>query len=696
MDKVYMTNDYGRIIPHYRISGTDIDNGNVYYKNDDGDLFSHATYENDSNYMNYEGSFSEYLASRVFDGSDAVVMYDSNGDPLVGSDIYWGDYAYRLNNGELIEIGCNNEVAAKLIADGNFVIYNTAALLGSDIYQQHQNDTTNLPIQNNDGASKLVTRYPARYEALAVFGLDNMSYYEGTDIDYIPRGKITNNVYAENDIYYNWSYFTNAVSSRSSCFEPLLNNLRGDDYSGNSIYGRVETYGPYIINRVGKCVAITHAPDVGMYSKINFGDGTGQKIIFTDPAGSYFDKSLIDECWIGNNLGNNATPTRRPSWSDSYATDQDPYLTRMRDYRAVHRYASNGTYTITIESYAICDAGGSDNGTAITHTTHTFNLTVGDASDQDIIYFKIPQEFDHLYINGVRCPVVEQGDDYNVVGLDVTEYNWLLGKMCAGRRDVVVCALPSISTTNYVKYQCHLQVTQSYFDNDTSNDVVVNSVDQTFDMTFDSKSQLYYVDNLAGKLNIPDFGCRYFNDGNDDVKEYSYSGTATIYGVAQDNSTTEVVNFSYDPCYSKIRSSTNTYGVEISSYYYNWEPYFALSSIQVAEFENDYVRTTKDDLPYVRSSRWTAKFMSDYPSLTSIKQVFGNDAITPLCEHFCSEYYDTYTTSYDPVNGTPGIDAVVILTEACIGKTYDLRNAVPWKAFFPSCYCVDTPLSIYD
>jgi hypothetical protein len=567
-------------------------------------------------------------------------------------------------------------------------------LLGNNVYQQYKDNTTALPIYDTSNASNLVTRYGDRYRAAVLYGLENMSYVEGS-IDDMSRSQIS--PWQWLDTYYNSSYFIAPVNSRANCFDPMLNALRALDFLPEALDNKPETYGPYIINRVGRCVTITHAPDLNIYSKIDFGDGTGQKVIFTDPESHDFRECLIKDCWCGHqSLGNYGEHTSRPSWGDSYATNKDPYLAIMRDYRGVHRYANNGTYTITIESYCIHDTNGSDSGANIVHTTYSFDITVGDAEDQEIIYFKIPKEFDHIYINGVRCPLVERADDYNVVGLDVTGYKGLLGKVCAGRCDVIMCALPLINTTNYVKYQCRLNLTRNNWDSRMSRVIATDTADTIFDMSFDPRTQLYYVDNLADKLNIPDFSCLYFYDENNNRCLYTTDCYINAYGVSPDNSTTKIREWVFSPAAGRIYAPSDSEGVPIPSSYYGWQPFFTRSSIQVAEFENDYVRITKDNLPYVRESRYQAKFMSDYTSMTSIPSVFGDDAVTPVNSNFSPKYYSTYRTNYDPTDGTPGIEAVVVLTEACIGKTYDLRNALPWKAFFPSCYCVDAPLNIYD
>ena len=83
--------------------------------------------------------------------------------------------------------------------------------------------------------------------------------------------------------------------------------------------------------------------------------------------------------------------------------------------------------------------------------------------------------------------------------------------------------------------------------------------------------------------------------------------------------------------------------------------------------------------------------------MVNVLSVFNGDAIAPLTLWRSDTYYPKYTTPYVSndsfISETP--EAVAILTEACIGKTYDLRNAVPWKTFFPGCYCVDAPLELY-
>jgi hypothetical protein len=88
--------------------------------------------------------------------------------------------------------------------------------------------------------------------------------------------------------------------------------------------------------------------------------------------------------------------------------------------------------------------------------------------------------------------------------------------------------------------------------------------------------------------------------------------------------------------------------------------------------------------------------MSDYSNLSDVSSAFGSDAILPLADYHNPTYRPTYTagSGYIPSNGTT--NDVVILTEACIGKTYDLRNVIPWKTFFPGCYCNNAPLTIYN
>jgi hypothetical protein len=333
----------------------------------------------------------------------------------------------------------------------------------------------------------------------------------------------------------------------------------------------------------------------------------------------------------------------------------------------------------------------SDSGFRVTETTTTYSLTVTDASSQDIIYFKVPKEFDHIYINGVRCPTVEQADDYNVVGLDVTGYNWLLGKICAGRRDVVLCKLPLLADTNYTKYQCRIQLTRTGQQMDPQN------FDQTFDMLYDAKSQLYYVDDLATKV-VSDINCKYYTvTSAGDTSSYNASFTITITGVDQNNDATELKRYTGDTFPDGVVLVPNSSNLEdFMAHYSGWEPYFARSSIQVAEFENDYIRNTTDSLPYIRESRSEPKFLSDCPYEQDIVQSFGNDIVRPLTNDASPYYTKTYATEFDRQEGVNSNNAVAILTEACIGKTYDLRYALPWKTFFPSCFCTDSPLSVHN
>ena len=695
MQIVYMEDgNTGRISRFCKIPGATIDDSGVYYKNSNGDLFNHATYENDPSYPYYEGPVDEYIR-HCFDNrdSDEPLLFDSNGDNLLSSDLRGYENTYTYSNGTWKTVGYLEDVAIRIIVDGQFIVYNTNLLMGNYIYETNHNNNTKLPITGgSEGKSRLVSRQNSVYNTVALYGLNNIRI--SNNIDDMPRGKIgIGDIYNESEDYINDDYAINIVDTRSTCFTPLLQQINSGSIRTTVIRG------PYILNAVGKCVAITHAPDLSIYSIINFGDGTLPVYVFTDPTNHDFDSeddNICTSCWSGGLLHDDINPTARPLWGDS-EDNVDPYVARMRDYRATHRYASNGTYTITIESYAIRDATGSDAGTRISHTTHSFNVTVTDVSEQDIIYFKVPKEFDHLYINGVRCPLVGQGNDYNVVGLDVTGYDWMLGKVCAGRRDVIMCKLPLLSTTNYVKYQCQLTISREYYDSNARERVTSNFDPITVDMSYDAVSQLYYVDDLATKMGVSDLGCGYGTVDNNEV-EYDYRVGLVITGVDQNNAATTIISKTYSSFpFGKVFAANNVYGSnDISKYYYGWQPYFARSSIQVAEAENDYVRNTTDTLPYVRSSRATAKFMSDYPSLVSLRTVFGNDAVTPLANYFSNTYHETYETSYDPAGGTDALDAIVILTEACIGKTYDLRGAIPWKSFFPGCYCVDAPLNVYN
>jgi hypothetical protein len=229
----------------------------------------------------------------------------------------------------------------------------------------------------------------------------------------------------------------------------------------------------------------------------------------------------------------------------------------------------------------------------------------------------------------------------------------------------------------------------------------------TFDLQYDAKSGLYYVDDLATKTGIADITAKMYGNFGEGAN-FTIDCTVVIRGVAQDDSTTELVRrqglkefpaeYIFEPSATSFNWDNTRNVVSMHDGYYNWQPYFARSSIQVAEFENDYVRSATDDLGIVRGERTasTAKFMSDYSNLSDMSSAFGNDAILPLADYHNPTYRPTYTagSGYIPSIGTT--NDVVILTEACIGKTYDLRNVIPWKTFFPGCYCNNAPLTIYN
>jgi hypothetical protein len=691
MDKRYIADEYDNINVFYKIPGTTIDNWGVYYKSANT-FYNHGTYTGDPNfeedYEYYDDPYQSYFEGLFNTAYNAdpkqPVIFDSNGDPLAGP-LYYNNGAYLYRSGALKDIGYCREVVQSIIINGKFVVQDVSQLVGNDVYTEYEN-SGGLSIRGDDvKGSKLLRRNGNSYTIVKLYGLSDLTYV--SDIGSMPRMRIGYTVYDWNDKYHNNSYLLNTVDTRASCFEPLLNVLRSNDFDDSYISENAEAYGPYILNRVGRCVTITHAPDIDAYSIINFGDNTSPVVIFTDPDPHNHENCIIDDYWRGGNVdGYSGNPTTRPGWGTD--GNADSILSRMRDYRATHRYASNGTYTITIETYAIHDIQGSSDGTEVTHTTTSYSVTVTSADSQDIIYFKVPEQFDHLYINGVRCPLVERGDGYNVVGLDVTDYNWLLGKVCAGRRDVVICKLPLLSSTNYTKYTCNIAMTRS------GNGPSIN-YNSTFDMLYDSKSQLYYVDDLATKTGIADINCPMYGDP-DDLEQYgNLSFTITISGVDQSNTSTELIEYESDEFPDgRILTESNSSGVEIVSHYYGWQPYFTRGSIQVAEFENDYVRNTTDSLPYVRGSRSYPEFMSDYTNMVGVLSVFGGDAVAPVSQQLSPLVNTVYETSFDPSSGTTG--AIAVLTEACIGKTYDLRNAVPWKTFFPGCYCVDAPLSLYD
>ena len=730
MEKLYFYDDDDGVVLCYKIPGTLIDSSGVYYKNADGDLFNHTNYESDPNAYQtdyYNNSYASYFEDVIDNGYHSnpkkPVLFTVDGTPLTDP-LYAYKGAYTLIGNTLNRVGICRDVMADVITAGKFTVLNTSQLVGNDVYAEYGGgSTTTMYISGNpETGSKLLSRNPDKYQIISLQGLSNFNYY--TDIDSLPRfnGIYTPDEYSSDHYYSNANYLTNLVDTRASCFEPMLNRLRSGNFYPYSIDGKNEIYAPYILNRIGKCVAITHAFDVNMYSIINFGDGTPPVAIFTDPlpTGYHVSGNIAYDYWSGvyNDLDSrdyppDVSPLNRPNFDspEGYYNIQynnsDPYIMRMRDYRATHKYANNGTYNITIESYAVYDSTGSDAGTDVIHTTNRYSVTITDAADQDIIYFKVPKEFDHLYINGVRCPVVEEADDYNVVGLDVTGFNWLLGKIVAGRRDAVLCKLPLLADTNYVKYQCRIEMSRTHYVRNTntqSDDEFTTNYDPVVaDMQYDAKSQLYYVDDLAGKSGVADFNCmRYREDPSEDSIEYEQDVNITISGVQGDNTVTTLGTYhAYEfPDGLILALDGNSFDtIDVVEHYRSWEPFFARRSIQVAEFENDYIRSTKDELQYVKTTRnyKNVYFLSDYTNMVNVLSVFNGDAIAPLTLWRSDTYYPKYTTPYVSndsfISETP--EAVAILTEACIGKTYDLRNAVPWKTFFPGCYCVDAPLELY-
>ena len=58
--------------------------------------------------------------------------------------------------------------------------------------------------------------------------------------------------------------------------------------------------------------------------------------------------------------------------------------------------------------------------------------------------------------------------------------------------------------------------------------------------------------------------------------------------------------------------------------------------------------------------------------------------------------YTSYKSDYLGTGAGSGRNSSVILSRGCIGNTYDLRDVIPWKTYFPGCFYTGEPLELYE
>ncbi len=108
-------------------------------------------------------------------------------------------------------------------------------------------------------------------------------------------------------------------------------------------------------------------------------------------------------------------------------------------------------------------------------------------------------------------------------------------------------------------------------------------------------------------------------------------------------------------------------------------PVITKASFRVAVCEIDDVRNDPETL--------LISDFTDDPTLESIREVFGEEcAVANKIEPIYGYGYD----HLEPENPEDITDKMAVLGPQCIGKTYDLRNAVEWQQLWPNYYTTDS------
>lgn len=108
-------------------------------------------------------------------------------------------------------------------------------------------------------------------------------------------------------------------------------------------------------------------------------------------------------------------------------------------------------------------------------------------------------------------------------------------------------------------------------------------------------------------------------------------------------------------------------------------PVITKASFRVAVCEIDDVRNNPETL-------LISDFTED-PTLDSIREVFGEECA--VINKIIPDY-DIYGAYPVPENPEDITDKMSVLGPQCIGKTYDLRNAVEWQQLWPNYYTTDS------
>ena len=702
-NKVYIKDEHDYIQPYYVIPGSLITSKEIYYKSyPSGELYNADSYTLDPNlYISDYGTtpYSSSLSSMMYNNNDAgIATIYANGEELVPADVYYSSSCMSFKNNTLEYINSLDEVLPLIIVNAS-IGYNNAYILGNDIYDNYAEGDMPIYRNNSSNVCQLVGGVPGTYEndtpgyyCVDLSGVDSIRYNES--FDNMPRRMEYDSQPKE---YTNSAFNVNVVDTRDKCFKLLLNSFRNfvlSDSGNGSEYTRKEVYAPYVFNQVNRTVSITHAPDICAYSVINFGDNSDPAIIYTSGLDEIANAYELYEKYWTDDPAYSKRPTQfgdRNHWGATY-NNVDAYTPRMRDYRGVHTYARDGEYTITIDTYTIGDSNGSSNSTVVSHVVSTHNVVINSQVERDIIYFKVPKEIDHMYFHGVRCILTDDSnDEYNVVALDVTGYNWLLGCVASGVQDAVLFDLPELSETPYSEYKCEIQI---FKDGEISNYM-------SDTLEYDRTNNLFYKlfrDGHGGMYRPMDYGnyntvikiIGVREDNGDEIELYQYSGT--IYGYSYDYITSGF----FDSAIIHLRFAENTFDslinkhrLELNSCYRGWLPILSLGAIQVAEFEDDATRNSKEYIHRVHDKRgpdnkWD---IYNYDDKGKFAEIMGNGGLRYDGEdQLFSEIEFARPLRFDKVYSTVHDDnnQIVILMPGCIGNTYDLREVVPWRTYFPA------------
>ena len=446
---------------YVRIPGSYVDAHKIYYKNGDGELFGIGDVSSDERTYSYNGSYTDYFSYAVLDSweVDCVLYADKveNGvektvcilpSGNIDSNVYntsgWSSI-YTIDDGE---ITYNGELANCL--SSIFIMGKVSLNINSlNVFPYGEYGRSyNLLYSWNLGEWNTEFEYADADTPDSISQiLEPVSKISFTEVttDYIPN--LFNSVSEEDLEYYRddenlSAYYDGYNYELASKFAPYFRTQdenERDEYVGYPVIGELKdtldyalhkpdtqyrvnfAYGicpvahqPMLLtNRVGNKVTIVHAPDIIAYSVIDFGDGSDPVVLYTNPKS--YDTGL-------------------PSLNEFITSilhdirSFEGILYRERDYRGEHTYRNNGTYVISADLYyfgtKIEPPSSSNQRLTRVFRIHATKTIVIDDAEQDLIYFKVPKEIPHLYINGYRCPVVSTDSNSNTVALNVTGYDF--------------------------------------------------------------------------------------------------------------------------------------------------------------------------------------------------------------------------------------------------------------------------------